>query len=112
MTKSVGGLGKKFKTIVSDTDIRSMLEKLRERVNLNIPSTRSPAFAGNSISGPNEVHPPVNRIDQGEASKGTGKVYPTRQIDSVAEAHIIDRVKELRGNLTSGYKKSGNFALA
>ncbi|OSX99634.1 hypothetical protein S2E19_05013 [Bacillus mycoides] len=44
--------------------------------------------------------------------KGTGKVYPTRQIDSVAEAHIIDRVKELRGNLTSRYKKSGNFAVA
>lgn len=37
--------------------------------------------------------------------------YPTRQIDSVAEAHIIDRVKELRGNLTSRYKKSGNFAV-
>ncbi|EOW9530610.1 WXG100 family type VII secretion target [Bacillus cytotoxicus] len=44
--------------------------------------------------------------------KGTGKVYPTRQIDSVTEAHIIDRVKELRGNLTSRYKKSGNFAVA
>ncbi|MBD8111662.1 hypothetical protein CN395_04605 [Priestia megaterium] len=50
--------------------------------------------------------------DQDAVSKGTGKVYPTRQIDSVAEAHIIDRVKELRGSLTSGYKKSGNFALA
>ncbi len=45
-------------------------------------------------------------------SKGTGKVYPTRQIDPVAEAHIIDRVKEIRGNLTSKYKKSGNFAIA
>ncbi|MGG0276945.1 deaminase domain-containing protein [Bacillus rhizoplanae] len=45
-------------------------------------------------------------------TKGTGKVYPTRQIDSVAEAHIIDKVKELRGNLTSRYKKSGNFAVA
>ncbi|MBL3640991.1 transposase [Bacillus sp. RHFB] len=45
-------------------------------------------------------------------SKGTGKVYPTRQIDPVAETHIIDRVKELRGNLTSRYKKSGNFAVA
>ncbi|WP_255295343.1 deaminase domain-containing protein [Bacillus thuringiensis] len=45
-------------------------------------------------------------------NKGTGKVYPTRQIDSVTEAHIIDRVKELRGNLTSRYKKSGNFAVA
>ncbi|MED1304244.1 WXG100 family type VII secretion target [Bacillus pacificus] len=44
--------------------------------------------------------------------KGTGKVYPTRQIDSVTEAHIIDRVKELRANLTSRYKKSGNFAVA
>ncbi|OKA31338.1 WXG100 family type VII secretion target [Bacillus cereus] len=44
--------------------------------------------------------------------KGTGKVYPTRQIDLVAEAHIIDRVKELRGNLSSKYKKAGNFALA
>ncbi|MDM5154711.1 deaminase domain-containing protein [Bacillus sp. DX1.1] len=44
--------------------------------------------------------------------KGTGKVYPTRQIDSVAEAHIIDRVKEVRGNLPSKYKKAGNFALA
>ncbi|PES82480.1 hypothetical protein CN327_29230 [Bacillus cereus] len=45
-------------------------------------------------------------------TKGTGKVYPTRQIDSVAEAHIIDRVKEIRGNLSSKYKKAGNFALA
>ncbi|WP_242614902.1 deaminase domain-containing protein, partial [Priestia megaterium] len=45
-------------------------------------------------------------------TKGTGKVYPTRQIDSVTEAHIIDRMKELRGNLTSRYKKSGNFAVA
>ena len=45
-------------------------------------------------------------------TKVTGKVYPTRQIDSVEEAHIIDRVKELRGNLTSRYKKSGNFAVA
>ncbi|CAM3712761.1 deaminase domain-containing protein [Mesobacillus zeae] len=47
-----------------------------------------------------------------DVDKGTGKVYPTRQIDSVAEAHIIDRVKELRGNLLSKYKKAGNFALA
>nr|WP_176551424.1 deaminase domain-containing protein [Bacillus wiedmannii] len=39
-------------------------------------------------------------------------MYPTRQIDSVTEAHIIDRVKELRGNLTSRYKKSGDFAVA
>ncbi|MEI2309080.1 deaminase domain-containing protein [Bacillus nitratireducens] len=45
-------------------------------------------------------------------TKGAGKVYPTRQIDSVAEAHIIDRVKEIRGNLSSKYKKAGNFALA
>jgi len=52
-------------------------------------------------------------IEAGKSvSKGTGKVYPTRQIDSVAEANIIDRVKELRGNLTSRYKKSGNFAIA
>ncbi|MEQ3592991.1 deaminase domain-containing protein [Bacillus albus] len=34
-------------------------------------------------------------------AKGTEKVYPTRQIDLVAEAHVIDRVKELRGNLSS-----------
>ncbi|USK80887.1 deaminase domain-containing protein [Peribacillus frigoritolerans] len=54
----------------------------------------------------------VEGVSGESISKGTGKVYPTRQIDSVAEAHIIDRVKELRGNLTSGYKKSGNFALA
>ncbi|MGH0515115.1 deaminase domain-containing protein [Bacillus cereus] len=47
-----------------------------------------------------------------DGGKGTGKVYPTRQIDLVAEAHIIDRVKELRGNLSSKYKKAGNFALA
>ncbi|MFZ7825770.1 T7SS effector LXG polymorphic toxin [Priestia sp. 40] len=50
--------------------------------------------------------------DQEAVAKGTGKMYPTRQIDSVAEAHIIDRVKELRGNLSSKYKKAGNFALA
>ncbi|MFS0881798.1 deaminase domain-containing protein [Metabacillus niabensis] len=43
---------------------------------------------------------------------GTGKVYPTRQIDSVEEAYIINRVKELRGNLPSKYKTGGNFALA
>ncbi|EMJ6440818.1 MULTISPECIES: deaminase domain-containing protein [Bacillus] len=49
---------------------------------------------------------------EGSVAKGTGKVYPTRQIDSVTEAHIIDRVKELRGNLSSKYKKSGNFAVA
>lgn len=67
----------------------------------------------------------VTKIPQGElieayykfakskdGAKGTGKVYPTRQIDSVTEAHIIDRVKELRGNLSSKYKKAGNFALA
>ncbi|WP_226669722.1 deaminase domain-containing protein [Metabacillus litoralis] len=45
-------------------------------------------------------------------TKSTGKVYPTRQIDSVEEAQIIDRVKELRGVLPSKYKKSGNFAFA
>ncbi|WP_210367738.1 deaminase domain-containing protein [Bacillus sp. REN3] len=44
--------------------------------------------------------------------KSTVKVYPTRQIDPIKEIHIIDRVKELRGNLTAGYKKSGNFAIA
>ncbi|WP_435563698.1 deaminase domain-containing protein [Neobacillus sp. LXY-4] len=54
---------------------------------------------------------PDNRAVWKDA-KGTGKVYPTRQIDPVSELHIIDRVKELRGNLTSKYKKSGNFALA
>jgi hypothetical protein len=46
-----------------------------------------------------------------KGSRSIGKVYPTRQINSVEEAHIIDRVKELRGNLTSRYKKSGNFAV-
>ncbi|MFK9118182.1 deaminase domain-containing protein [Peribacillus castrilensis] len=54
----------------------------------------------------------VEGVSGESVSKGTGKVYPTRQIDSVAETHIIDRVKELRGNLTSRYKKSGNFAVA
>ncbi|MCF8889716.1 deaminase domain-containing protein [Priestia megaterium] len=57
----------------------------------------------------------VERVSERQiqtGTKGTGKVYPTRQIDSVTEAHIIDRVKELRGNLTSRYKKSGNFAVA
>ena len=72
------------------------------------------------------VMPGVGRVSEGgqyslkeayqymesKVVKGTGKVYPTRQIDSVTEAHIIDRVKELRGNLTSRYKKSGNFAVA
>jgi len=52
-------------------------------------------------------------VDSGiDIAKSTGKVYPTRQIDSVTEAHIINRVKELRGSLTSKYKKSGNFAVA
>ncbi|HHY2690736.1 TPA: deaminase domain-containing protein [Bacillus cereus] len=56
----------------------------------------------------------VKKATSGSAgvAKGTGKVYPTREIDTATEAHIIDRVKELRGKLTSGYKKSGNFALA
>jgi hypothetical protein len=60
----------------------------------------------------------VKKVLDGVLSKfsfsgnGNGKVYPTRQIDSVAEAHIIDRVREIRGSLTSKYKKSGNFALA
>jgi len=59
----------------------------------------------------------INKVNGGgkgdkDVNKGTGKVYPTRQIDSVTEAHIIDRVKELRGKLSSKYKKSGNFALA
>ncbi len=72
------------------------------------------------------VMPGVGRVSEGgqyslkeayqymesKVVKGTGKVYPTRQIDLVAEAHIIDRVKELRGNLSSKYKKAGNFALA
>ncbi|MCU4989276.1 WXG100 family type VII secretion target [Bacillus cereus] len=72
------------------------------------------------------VMPGVGRVSEGgqhslkeayqymesKVVKGTGKVYPTRQIDSVTEAHIIDRVKELRGNLSSKYKKSGNFAVA
>ncbi|MFV8520119.1 deaminase domain-containing protein [Bacillus sp. SBS7] len=53
----------------------------------------------------------ISNLESGGV-KGTGKVYPTRQIDSVTEAHIIDRVKELRGNLSSKYKKSGNFAVA
>ncbi|MGQ3376810.1 deaminase domain-containing protein [Priestia endophytica] len=48
----------------------------------------------------------------GSGSRGTGKVYPTRQIDPITEAHIISRIKELRGSLTSKYKTSGNFALA
>ncbi|MCJ2147202.1 deaminase domain-containing protein [Bacillus sp. B19-2] len=61
----------------------------------------------------NSIQRVEKEIEAGKSvSKGTGKVYPTRQIDSVAEAHIIDRVKELRGNLTSRYKKSGNFAIA
>lgn len=36
----------------------------------------------------------IKGVEASLASKGTGKVYPTRQIDLVAEAHIIDRVKE------------------
>ncbi|AZV44294.1 deaminase domain-containing protein [Peribacillus asahii] len=40
------------------------------------------------------------------------KLYPTRIIDETKEAHIIGRVKELRGALTSKYKTGGNFALA
>lgn len=64
-----------------------------------------------------KIQESIQRVEKGiETGKGvaksSGKVYPTRQIDPVKEAHIIDRVKELRGKLTSGYKKSGNFALA
>ncbi|MDM5304475.1 deaminase domain-containing protein [Peribacillus frigoritolerans] len=54
----------------------------------------------------------VEGVSGESISKSTDKAYPTRQIDPVAEAHIIDRVKEIRGNLTSKYKKSGNFAIA
>ncbi|RID89381.1 transposase [Peribacillus asahii] len=54
----------------------------------------------------------VKKSSGNTVDKGTGKVYPTRKIDTATEAHIIDRVKELRGKLTSRYKKSGNFAVA
>ncbi|WOD63532.1 T7SS effector LXG polymorphic toxin [Niallia taxi] len=64
------------------------------------------------VSGDKESYLSMLSGGSGDVVKGTGKVYPTRQIDSVTEAHIIDRVKELRGNLSSKYKKSGNFALA
>jgi len=47
-----------------------------------------------------------------DSTEGTGDLYPTRVIDPVKEADIIARVKNLRSLLTSGYKKSGNFALA
>jgi hypothetical protein len=47
-----------------------------------------------------------------DGGKVTVKVYPTRQVDPLGEAHIIDRVKELRANSPNRYKKSGNFALA
>ncbi|MTH55004.1 hypothetical protein GKZ89_16495 [Bacillus mangrovi] len=46
------------------------------------------------------------------AGKSPDKVYPTRPINPIEEAHIIERVKELRGSLPSRYKKSGNFAIA
>ncbi|HDR8172620.1 TPA: hypothetical protein QC096_003861 [Bacillus thuringiensis] len=94
-------------------ELKPMLEMLQS-------FKRDASYAFSSVGGTI-----VTKIPQGElieayykfakskdGAKGTGKVYPMRQIDSVAEAHIIDRVKELRGNLTSGYKKSGNFALA
>ncbi|MFU8646633.1 deaminase domain-containing protein, partial [Lysinibacillus sp. RSDA_15] len=62
---------------------------------------------------PSNTQPSQNGSNKKPAEdKGTGKVYPTRSIDQVSEAHIIDRVKELRGNLPSNYKKSGNFAFA
>ncbi|MDP5275904.1 RHS repeat domain-containing protein [Chengkuizengella axinellae] len=40
------------------------------------------------------------------------KKFETNQIDKDIEGHILDRVAELRGQLPSAYKRSGNFALA
>ncbi|MED1013157.1 deaminase domain-containing protein [Bacillus mycoides] len=84
----------------------SIVEKIK---NIEIPNLFEPSYAG--IGGERKTLGELFSVAKSE-TKGTGKVYPTRQIDSVAEAHIIDRVKEIRGNLSSKYKKAGNFALA
>ncbi|NME07728.1 hypothetical protein HF876_18080 [Psychrobacillus sp. BL-248-WT-3] len=87
-------------------------------IGLRLAATTSPVKKPGNAAGDGKATHDGKNVNEGTSkagegtSKSTGKVYPTRQIDSVAEAHIFDRVKELRGNLTSGYKKSGNFALA
>ncbi|MEK0224252.1 deaminase domain-containing protein [Bacillus proteolyticus] len=90
--------------------MKNVVEKIK---NIEIPNLFSePLLAGvGNGGGRNALGGELFSVAKSE-TKGTGKVYPTRQIDSVTEAHIIDRVKELRGNLTSRYKKSGNFAVA
>ncbi|WP_234705741.1 deaminase domain-containing protein [Bacillus mycoides] len=90
------------------------MKNVREKIkNIEIPNLfHEPLLAGvGNGGGRNALGGDLFSVAKSE-TKGTGKVYPTRQIDSVAEAHIIDRVKELRGNLSSKYKKAGNFALA
>ncbi|MGG5765101.1 MULTISPECIES: deaminase domain-containing protein [Bacillus cereus group] len=89
------------------------MKNVREKIkNFHIPNVfPEPLAAGVGNVGERKTLGALFSVAKSE-TKGTGKVYPTRQIDSVTEAHIIDRVKELRGNLTSRYKKSGNFAVA
>ncbi|WOD63543.1 hypothetical protein NQZ71_04070 [Niallia taxi] len=55
------------------------------------------------VSGDKESYLSMLSGSSVDVVKGMGKVYPTRQIDSVTEAHIIGRVKELRGKLSSKY---------
>ncbi len=84
----------------------------RRLKNIHIPNVfPEPLAAGVGNVGGRKTLGALFSVAKSE-TKGTGKVYPTREIDTATEAHIIDRVKELRGKLTSGYKKSGNFALA
>ena len=79
-------------------------------LSMAVPIAKSVQKMVNEKSIVEAVNPP-SKTGEG-IPKGMGKVYPTRSIDSITEAHIIDRVKELRGKLSSKYKKSGNFALA
>ncbi|MFF2089256.1 deaminase domain-containing protein [Paenibacillus sp. NPDC058174] len=53
---------------------------------------------------------PPKRTDNG--SLGISNRFPTRQIDPVADAHILEKVAGARGGLSNKYKESGNFAYA
>ena len=51
-------------------------------------------------------------LESGVVAAGKGAKYTTRVLDEVADAGLIARVKELRGKLTTKFKKDGNFGYA
>ncbi|QPA61087.1 hypothetical protein J1907_15030 [Lysinibacillus sphaericus] len=47
-----------------------------------------------------------------QSTLGTETRFPTKQINSRVDQHIIDKVAEARGQLSNKYKEKGNFAYA